>query len=838
MANGSSTGQGQGGSQGPSFQPKTRNICILAHVDHGKTTLSDGLLASNGLISNKLAGKLRFLDSRKDEQERGITIEASAVSLKFGIRRPNEETNRDGPASSAQIEEFMINLIDSPGHVDFSSEVSSASRLCDGALILVDAVEGVSSQTITVLRQAWVESIRPILVINKIDRLITELKLDPRQAYHHLARILEGVNAVMGGFFAGERMDAEWRREAQGQRTKDNHAGDPDLDEEDDTDIYFLPERGNVVFASAYDGWAFRINHFAAIYAQKLGIKESRLMKCLWGDYYLDPKTKRVLTHKALAGRSLRPLFVQFILENIWAVYDSIILKPNSERISKIVSILGLKVPARELKSKDSQSLLNTVMFQWLPLASTILYSVIEQIPTPSQAQSVRLPKILRPNDQHQHPAQSAPCSDFEQALFAAKPDAEVAVAYVSKMTVLAREDLPEYTRRRMTADEMREMGRIHREKAAAISTTGATASQPLQDEKAQGNDLPDFDGSTAGEEEQNVVIGFARLYCGTLRRGDHLWSLGPKYNSQLPPDSPHNLKHIARFQIEGLYMLMGRDLISLDSVPAGNIFGIRGLAGKLLKSGTVCGSIDGRSILDRNANLDKHCLVNLARIDLQSTPILRVAVEPSNPSQLPLLIKGLRLLNQADPCVQVILQESGEHVILTAGELHLERCLTDLRERFAEIEITCSKPIVPFRETAISVPDLPPTKTASSKRGTINGSAASGQVTFTIRAVPLPAQVTQYLKDHSQSIRNLQEEKKLSDTDEEAGSLLQVDGNGGTGIDQKAISPTQFWKGLKALLGQAPIDGLTSIDTIWSFGPKRFGPNILVDGRDHPSKR
>ena len=98
--------------------------------------------------------------------------------------------------------------------------------------------------------------------------------------------------------------------------------------ERDDEDIYFAPEKGNVIFASAIDGWGFRIGKFAQLYASKLGIREANFKRVLWGDFYLDTKTKRVINHKQLRGRNLKPLFVQFVLENIWAVYDAIILNP------------------------------------------------------------------------------------------------------------------------------------------------------------------------------------------------------------------------------------------------------------------------------------------------------------------------------------------------------------------------------------------------------------------------------------------------------------------------------------------------------------------------------
>ena len=92
--------------------------------------------------------------------------------------------------------------------------------------------------------------------------------------------------------------------------------------------MYFSPDRGNVIFASAIDGWGFRVGKFAQLYAEKLGIKEANLRKVLWGDYYLDPKTKRVIGYKHLRGRALKPLFVQFVLDNIWAVYDGVVLNP------------------------------------------------------------------------------------------------------------------------------------------------------------------------------------------------------------------------------------------------------------------------------------------------------------------------------------------------------------------------------------------------------------------------------------------------------------------------------------------------------------------------------
>jgi ribosome assembly protein 1 len=317
-------------------------VTINRNQDHGKTSLTDALLVTNGIISPKLAGKIRYLDSRPDEQLRGITMESSAISLFFSLLR------RSSPNTDPVQAEYLINLIDSPGHIDFSSEVSTASRLCDGALVLVDAVEGVCSQTVTVLRQTWTEKLKPLLVINKMDRLVTELRMSPSEAYTHLSQLLEQVNAIMGSFYQGERMedDLKWREQLE-VRVREKHeekerdktqetngaaAETPEgYEEKDDEYLYFAPENNNVIFSSAIDGWAFTVRQFAGLYEKKLGIKRSVLEKVLWGDFYLDPKTKRVLSSKHLKGRNLKPMFVQLVLDNIWAVYEATTGRPNGK---------------------------------------------------------------------------------------------------------------------------------------------------------------------------------------------------------------------------------------------------------------------------------------------------------------------------------------------------------------------------------------------------------------------------------------------------------------------------------------------------------------------------
>jgi elongation factor 2 len=162
-----------------------RNIAICAHIDHGKTTLSDNLLSGAGMMSEELSGKARQLDFHEDEQERGITIDSAAVSM---VHRLGDND-----------EEYLINLIDTPGHVDFGGDVTRAMRAVDGAVVLVDAVEGMMPQTETVLKQALRENVKPILFINKVDRLIKELKLTPEAMQQKFVEIIANVNRFIGG---------------------------------------------------------------------------------------------------------------------------------------------------------------------------------------------------------------------------------------------------------------------------------------------------------------------------------------------------------------------------------------------------------------------------------------------------------------------------------------------------------------------------------------------------------------------------------------------------------------------------------------------------------------
>ncbi|WP_292466710.1 elongation factor EF-2 [Methanolobus sp.] len=243
-------------------QPKMiRNMGIVAHIDHGKTTLSDNLLAGAGMLSKELAGNACWTDSDEEEQARGITIDSANVSM----------------VHEYEGKEYLINLIDTPGHVDFGGDVTRAMRAVDGAVVVIDAVEGTMPQTETVLRQALKEHVKPVLFINKVDRLINELQVDGQEMQIRLGKLIDHVNKLIKGMNE-ERYKAGWRVDAA---------------------------EGTVAFGSALYNWAISVPMM-----KKTGVTFQQIYDYNKAD---DEKSIRELAEKCPLHEVLNDMAIRFL---------------------------------------------------------------------------------------------------------------------------------------------------------------------------------------------------------------------------------------------------------------------------------------------------------------------------------------------------------------------------------------------------------------------------------------------------------------------------------------------------------------------------------------------
>ena len=269
-------------------------------------------------------------------------------------------THLHPPQSGVEIsaKSFLINLIDSPGHVDFSSEVTAALRVTDGALVVVDCIEGVCVQTETVLRQAIGERIIPVLILNKLDRCILELQQPPEEAYQTFIKTIENVNVVV-------------------QTYNDPALGDIQLD----------PVKGKVAFGSGLHQWGFTLKKFGKMYATKFGISRFKMVKRLWGDMFYNKKGE--WKRGSFSGdKEMKRGFVGMVMDPIYQLFDAV-MTDKKERYEKMLTSLGvtLKSEDRELNGK---ALLKRVMQKWLPAGDAVLEMIVLHLPSPRDAQKYR----------------------------------------------------------------------------------------------------------------------------------------------------------------------------------------------------------------------------------------------------------------------------------------------------------------------------------------------------------------------------------------------------------------------------------------------------------------
>ena len=337
-------------------------------------------------------------------------------------------------------------------------------------------------------------------------------------------------------------------------------------------------------------------------------------------------------------------------------------------------------------------------------------------------------------------------------------------------------------------------------------------------------------------EKEDSVIfLAFSRVFSGTIRKGQKLFVLQPRYDprevdvdgsSGLGRGSDGDLPmYVSEFTVEELFILMGREVMPVGEVPAGNMLGIAGLEDHILKSATISSTL---------------ACPAFRPMSFIAAPIVRVAVEPVYASDMPALIRGMKLLNQADPCVEVFVQETGEHVLSTVGEVHLQRCINDLKGQFARVELNVSSPIVPFRETIIPPPKvdmvnevisseneikaasssvLKETTAESLVEGTISIHTANKGCRLEIEALPLPLEVTTLLEKSAHLLRalNLLNSKVEVKLNEETIAKLR---------ELKTELHTAFTSS-----SDTGCVWQNAIDCVWSFGPRNTGPNILLNG-------
>lgn len=359
-------------------------LSLLFSVDHGKSTLTDSLICKAGIISEAKAGEARFTDTRKDEQERGITIKSTGVTLYY-------ETDASGAGNDADKKAYIINLIDSPGHVDFSSEVTAALRVTDGALVVVDYVEGVCVQTETVLRQALAEKIKPVLMVNKIDRGILELQAEGEDMYQQFLRVIESVNVIISTYENAEEIEKVNKAAAAAEGEGDDKKEEAKREIAVIGELQVDPTKATVAFGSGLHGWAFTLTKFARIYSQKFKVEQDKMMEKLWGDNYFDAKAKKWKKHSQPdeGEQQLSRCFVQFIMDPVVKLANAI-MNDQKERVWKMLTALNISIKESEME-KQGKELLKLIFQRWLNAADALLEMIVMRLPSPRQAQRYRV---------------------------------------------------------------------------------------------------------------------------------------------------------------------------------------------------------------------------------------------------------------------------------------------------------------------------------------------------------------------------------------------------------------------------------------------------------------
>jgi elongation factor 2 len=531
-------------------------------------------------------------------------------------------------------------------------QVTAALRITDGALVVVDSIDGVSVQTETVLRQALGERIKPVLTINKLDRGFLELQLDWESMYSNFCKHVENVNVTI----------ATYKDEAMGE-------------------LQVYPDKGTVAFSAGLHGWAFTLPQFARTYSKKFGVSIEKMQERLWGENYFIAEEKKWSTESTPENRT----FNKFILDPIGKIVQAT-MNDQRDKLEKMMVALNIKMTKDQLEL-TGKKLLKATMQAWLPAHKALLEMMICHLPSPAAAQKYRAELL------YTGPFDDATCTGIRNA----DPEGPLCV-YISKM-------------------------------------------------------VPGAD--------KGRFIAFGRVFSGTVTAGVKVRIMGPNYVPGKKEDL--NVKSIQR-----VIIFMGRRQDPVESVPVGNTCGMVGIDQFLVKTGTICTDEAAFPLKDMKFSV---------------SPVVRCAVEPKNPQDLPKLVEGLKRLAKSDPMVVIQIEESGEHIVAGAGELHMEICLNDLQNDFMNgAPLKISDPVVSYRETV-----------TKETEGECMSKSPNKHNRLYFKAAPLGDELT----------------KK---------------------IDEGEITPRDDVKIRGRILADEYGWDVDIARKIWAFGPDIVGPNLVVD--------
>lgn len=634
------------------FPEQIRNVALAGHLHHGKTAFMDMLVLETHDISDRLEKRtgrnrdeqMRYTDTHGIERDRGLSVKASPMSLVL---------------QGTKGKSHLLNIIDTPGHVNFVDEVAASLRLVDGVCLVVDVVEGVQVNTEQIIRHAVLEDIPMTLIVNKMDRLILELKLPPSDAYFKLKHVVEQVNTIIENTIPGK---GEQRR--------------------------LSPEKGNVLFACTDMGWCFTLQSFAKSYSDSFGgVNTEEFGRRLWGDVFFNPR-KRSFTRKAVEEGAKRS-FITFVLEPIYKLYSHTISESPDELKSTLGS-LGISLKPSQYKV-DAKVLLKLVCEQFFGPSTAFVDMVVQHIPSPVEAAQRHLERYYTgPLDTKV--AESMKSCDQNGPL----------VVHVTKL----------------------------------------------------------FNSSDAKHFQS-----FGRVLSGIARPGTEVRVLGEGYSLDDEED-------MAMARISDVWIAETRYNIPVDGVPAGNWVLLGDVDNSIVKSATI---VDKRFEDEEDAYIFRP-------VTHFTESVLKVAVEPINPSELPKMLDGIRKINKSYPLITTKVEESGEHIILGTGELYMDCVLHDLRRLYADMEIKVSDPVTRFCETVVEQSHTRCYAITPNKKNKI-----------TMVAEPLEDGIARDIESGAVSIKD-----PIRKT-------------------AKFFEEKYEWDKLAAR-------------SIWAFGPDEMGPNILQD--------